>query len=522
MSTISIDKTNAVTPVAGIVRIGIGLALGALSAVLLILAFQPYSIWPLAFVAYVPMGLAAQRVLPRKWSGLAPAVGIGGFLAVFLTSLFGFGEFAWLFLGIAMLVAAIGILSTPTIRKFHERTGYRWYVLQGAVDTAAIEMIRSFIPPINTHAFMAQTMYTQPWMLQAISIFNVYGLTLVIMLINYALALGVILLFDRKWQWDERPAMDLPAAWRWWAITGITFVVWAGIGVVILATSPKDAPIVRVAAIQHGFIPPGHMDPGTQEARLAELSTQTRSAASQGAVLMVWPELGLGFDPQVEHTAELQSLAAETNAYILIGYGVTDDPRGWRNEAVMLAPSGEFLPVYGKNHPSSPGEPPIVTSGVYPVYDTPFGRFGTVICNDVSFTDSSRILARDGAQLISVPTYETSVPGFHWEVPIQGVLRAVENHVATVKADTAYSAMIVDPYGRILAHRDAAPEGEAFALIADVPLGAGTTITTRLGDWVGWLALAGFIVLTVIMNLKPRKKEESDKPLATDADHVQS
>jgi apolipoprotein N-acyltransferase len=358
-------------------------------------------------------------------------------------------------------------------------------------------------------------------MLQAISIFNVYGLTLVIMLINYALALGAIILFDRKRQWDERPAMDFPAARRWMAITGITFVVWVGIGVVILATSPKDAPTVRVAAIQHGFLLPGHMDPDTQEARLAELSTQTRSAASQGAVLMVWPELGLGFDPQVEHTAELQALAAETNAYILIGYGIVDDPRGWRNEAVMLAPSGEFLPVYGKNHPSSPGEPTIVTSGVYPVYDTPFGRFGTIICNDVSYTDSSRILARDGAQLITVPTYETSVPGFHWEVPIQGVLRAVENHVATVKADTAFSAMIVDPYGRILAHRDAAPEGEAFALVADVPLGAGNTITTRLGDWVGWLALAGFIVLTVIMNLKPRKKEEGDKPLTTDADHIQ-
>jgi apolipoprotein N-acyltransferase len=146
MSTLSVDKTNAVTPVAGTVRISIGLALGALSALLLILAFQPYSVWPLAFVAYIPMGLAAQRVLSRKWSGLAPAIGIGGFLAVFLTSVFGFGEYAWLFLGIAMLVAAIGILSTPTIRKFHERTGYRWYVLQGAVDTAAIEMIRPCTP----------------------------------------------------------------------------------------------------------------------------------------------------------------------------------------------------------------------------------------------------------------------------------------------------------------------------------------------------------------------------------------
>jgi apolipoprotein N-acyltransferase len=173
----------------------------------------------------------------------------------------------------------------------------------------------------------------------------------------------------------------------------------------------------------------------------------------------------------------------------------------------MLTPSGEFMPVYGKDHESSPGEPPTATAGTFPVYETPLGKIGTIICNDVNYTDSSRFLARNGAQLITIPTLETGVPGFHWEVGIQGVLRAVENRVATVKADVAYSAMIVDPYGRILGRRDGAPEGEAFALVADVPLGTGSTINTRLGDWVGWLALAGFVLFTVVMNKKPRKQK---------------
>jgi apolipoprotein N-acyltransferase len=508
MTTATLDHTKPIAQVTGTTRIGIGVALGLLSAILLILAFQPYSVWPLAFIFYVPMLVAGQRVLPLRWAGVAHAIGIGGWLAVFMISLFGLNQYAWIFLGIAMLIAAIGILSTPTNRKFHQRTGYRWFVLQGAVDAAAIEMIRSFIPPINTHAFMAQTMHTQPWMLQAISIFNVYGLTLMIMLINYAFSLGLILLFDQKWHWDELPAVDHGGARRWMVTVGILFALWAGFGAVRLATSPQDAPIVRVAAIQHGFLLPGHMDPDTQEARLAELEKQTRLAAEQGAKLMVWPELGLGFDPQVKHTAELKALAAETGAHILIGYGVNDDPRGWRNEAVMLTPAGEFLPVYGKDHESSPGEPPIATAGTYPVYDTPLGTIGTVVCNDVMYTDSSRYLTRNGAQLITIPTMETLGPGFHYEVGIQGVLRAVENQVATVKADVAYSAMIVDPYGRILAQRDAAPDGAAFALVADVPLGAGNTIQSKLGDWVGWLALAGFVAFTVVMNRKIKEPKK--------------
>jgi apolipoprotein N-acyltransferase len=221
--------------------------------------------------------------------------------------------------------------------------------------------------------------------------------------------------------------------------------------------------------------------------------------------LIVWPELGLGFDPQVEHSGELKALATQTGAYLLIGYGL-DDPRGWRNEMVMLTPRGEFLAVYGKNHNTSPGEPPIITSGVYPVYETSLGRLATLICNDVHFTDVSRKLARNGAQLIAVPTLE--IAGIALEQVAQSVMRATENRVAVVKADVAYAAAIIDPYGKILALRNGSPAGEAFALVADVPLGSDRTIYNWLGvDWMGWLNLAGFAFFIVFPHLhnKPRK-----------------
>lgn len=41
-------------------------------------------------------------------------------------------------------------------------------------------------------------------------------------------------------------------------------------------------------------------------------------------------------------------------------------------------PSGEFLEVYGKNHPTFGGEPRIATAGVYPVYDAPLGSANTL------------------------------------------------------------------------------------------------------------------------------------------------
>lgn len=484
-------------------RIFLGMALGLMSAAMLIFAFQPYSIWQLAFVAYIPMLLAEQRILPLRWAGLGRGIGIGGFLLVFLIALFGFNQVTGIFVAVAGAIALVSILTAPKLRAFHERTGFRWFILQGAVEATGIEMIRSFIPPIRTHAFFAQTMYTQPWMLQGISLFSIYGLTLIILLVNFTFTMGFLIALDNKLRFDGQPALNRKLNYQWMTAVAVLFILWASFGAVTLAGATKDASTVRVAAIQHGFAKPGHMDPDTQLERLAVLSEQTRIAAEQGARFIVWPELSLGFDPQVEHTTELQALAKETNTYILIGYGVVTPADEWRNEAVLLTPSGEFTSVYGKNFPSEPGEPPIVTAGAYPVWETEIGKLGTIICNDVNFTASTRKLAQNGAKLISIPTFETGAPGLGWEDRTQTVLRAVENRVAVVKAEAAGISMIVDPYGRIVAHAEL-PAGVANALVADVPLVNGSTPYTNLGDWMGWVGLVGMVAFSVVTSRKQK------------------
>ena len=95
---------------------------------------------------------------------------------------------------------------------------------------------------------------------------------------------------------------------------------------------------------------------------------------------------------------ELRTLAAETGAYFFITYVVSNETE-FRNEAVVLTPSGEFLDVYGKNHAFV--EPPTPTAGVYPVYDTPLGHLATMICHDMNYTDVARTLTRNGAELIA-------------------------------------------------------------------------------------------------------------------------
>lgn len=489
----------------GYQRFAIGIVLCAFTALMLILAFHPYNVWPLAFFALVPMLIAQYRLLPLKWCGLSQAIGVGGWLAVFLPGMFGGSPAGQVILIVVAVIVLIQLVSVPGTRRFHERTVFRWFILQGVADWVGLEMVRSFIPLINTHAFIAQTMHTQPWMLQPVSIFSIYGLAMLIILVNYSLAQAGMVLLDARWSEVGIAKVNARSAQRGLMLAGLLLVGWVLLGQIILANAPEPQTQLRVAAIQHNFRLPGHQDtPASQPLRLNALADYTRQAAQQSAKVIVWPELGLGFDPQVEYTEELQALARQTSAYLFVGYGL-DDPRGWRNEVVVLNPTGEFLAVYGKNHPTSPGEPPVISAGAYPVHDTPLGRFAAIICNDVHYTNSSRILTQQGAQLIAVPTFETA--GIVQEQIAQSVLRAVENRVALVKADGAYSSVVIDPFGRIVSFRDGSPQGAAFALVADVPILKSGTLYTYSGDWLGWLCLAGFIFFIIFQCSINRKQQ---------------
>ncbi|MCK7480838.1 MAG: hypothetical protein M0C28_29210 [Candidatus Moduliflexus flocculans] len=147
--------------------------------------------------------------------------------------------------------------------------------------------------------------------------------------------------------------------------------------------------------------------------------------------------------------------------------------------------------------PANRGEPRIATSGTYPVWETELGNLATIICNDVNFTKATRTQAQNGAQIVSVPTFEVFAPGIWYEQRTQVVLRAVENRVAVVKAEAAGVSVIVDPYGRIVAQAKF-PAGVGNALVADVPLQKSGTPYTRLGDWMGWVTLVGVVAFSVV------------------------
>ena len=474
------------------VRIAVGVTLSFVSGVMLTVSFAPYNVWPLIFVAFLPLIIAQYRVMPAKLSSLAPAV----MIAVWMYLYFGPSFFPG---GIMLALPAIGfvinLLSEKRLRGFHEQTHYRWFILNSVFGWVGFELIRTFIPGIATWGFVNYTLWSQAWLIQPVSIFSIYGLSMLIMFINYGLGQTALLGFDQRWDLDSAPAVSRTATFRWLIGIGVAAAVWVGISLVQYASAPKNPETVRVAAIQMGEVEVSFSSPDMDaQARLDLLVGLTRQAAADGAEIISWSELALPFVPQDEFTAELRALAAETGAYLVLPYGVFEE-EGVRNEVVILSPDGEFSELYAKAHPVLfAGEPYGLNVGTYPVYETPLGTLGSIICYDLNYTDITRKMASQGAQIIVAPSSDWE--GIAEKQNVHLVFRAIETRTGIVNAEKAFDSAIVDPYGHILEETSTLEPTQAI-LVADLPLGTADSTYLKLGDLLGWVALAGMAFFSI-------------------------
>ena len=226
--------------------------------------------------------------------------------------------------------------------------------------------------------------------------------------------------------------------------------------------------------------------------RTVDRAQMTKSAAGQGAKLVVWSEESLGgeFDP-ASPKDETRELAKSLQTALVVGYSDDARPKPF-NCAAFLAPNGEALaPVHHKVHLYLAEQQTNQSGQSATVVPMAFGPVGLEICFDSCYTGMTRETVAAGAKLIAMPNYDPPTP--------RGVLhrlhgamlpfRAVENGVPFVRADSNGLSQIVDAHRRILAQ---SPLYAPDVLVADVPLGTGAgTFFTRCGDWLAYGCLIG-------------------------------
>ncbi|PRH84771.1 amidohydrolase [Labrys okinawensis] len=207
-------------------------------------------------------------------------------------------------------------------------------------------------------------------------------------------------------------------------------------------------------------------------------------AAKAGARLIVTPEMGTTgycwFDraevaPFVETvpgatTACFETVARTHDCYIVIGMPEVEPSSGlYYNTAVLIGPEG----VIGKHRKTHPyiAEPKWSAPGNlgHQVFETPIGRIALLICMDIHFIETARIVALKGADVICHVSnwLAERTPAPYW------ISRAFENGCYLIESNRwglertvqfSGGSCVIEPDGSIAAVIDAG-DGIAYATI---------------------------------------------------------
>ena len=238
---------------------------------------------------------------------------------------------------------------------------------------------------------------------------------------------------------------------------------------------------VRVACVQ--------MTSRTDKAANLERAERlVAEAAATGADIVVLPEKwnGIGDAAFYHATAEpleggesvrAMSRWARAHGITLVGGSIVELREGREkrsNTSLVFDSDGEMVATYRKIHlfdvevggvvyreseSEEPGDEAIVV-------EAEDWKLGLTVCYDLRFPELYRILALEGAELVTVPAHFTTPTGKdHWQVLLRA--RAIENQLyvaaaaqigETLPGKPAYGrSLIVDPWGLVLAQ---APDEE--------------------------------------------------------------
>ena len=138
-------------------------------------------------------------------------------------------------------------------------------------------------------------------------------------------------------------------------------------------------------------------------------------------------------------------LADELNIYLVLGF-LEHEGRLLYNTAILIDPEGEIIGKYSKSHfyQGYTVNPVFYRAGDnYPVFETPFGKVGILICYDRQNPEPARILAVKGAQVLLVPSYGSYDLQQGWNTALMRT-RAYENSFPVVFCHPFQSLLITE------------------------------------------------------------------------------
>jgi apolipoprotein N-acyltransferase len=481
-------------------------AAAAASGLLIAACFLRFELYPLAWVAFVPLLWA---IRPTATAREAARVGFIAGLATNLPAFYwlvytihvfgGFGYPLALFFYIMLtLYAAVEFVVFAVVFR---RTGFGPLGLAAPVLWVALEFLFPNLFPWR----MANSQFHAPVLMQIGDVTGPFGLSFVMVWISAALAMLL-----------EAPRRFAPLAAAGTATVAV--LLYGAVRLPMIDRAMAAAPAVRVGLVQGDV---GIKEKG--DVRYFDINLQKYQQLSEGLQknvdLIVWPET------VSQHWIEVSTkrLEGEENpfddlhtylifgglAFRVRGHGQPDEynsafligPGGVvldRYDKHVLMPFGEYIPL-GSYFPvlySLSPETGGLTAGTgVAVFDVPGKvRIGQLICYEDLLASMSRRATAAGAEvllnILNDAWYgNTAAPYQHQALALW---RAIENRRYLLRGSNSGVTSIIDAAGRLVA------EGRLF----DAEVVSGTvrrlqvkTFYTRFGDVFAWTVVAAALVL---------------------------
>lgn len=466
-------------------------------------AFPPLGLWPLLFIALVPL---LRTVAENQSPGRIFRLGFGfGFIHFALIlhwlahTVHTFGRLPWpLALGALGLLAAYLALYPALFLLLLRHAYQKRYnlLLLAPSGWVGLEYIRGQLFTGFPWAQLGHGLAEVPLLIQGADLGGVYLLSFSLMMANTALAFP-----------GKKGKNLLLALFLWCGLGGYGYERMETVEKTLL-----DAPVLATAILQGSMPPDQKWNPDFQTYTLQRYQNLVQESAPEKQDLFLWPETATPFYLFSEdtQTRKVLDIVSNSGGYHLIGspaYTV-DAHKGVLlfNTSYLIHPSGEILSRYDKSHLVPFGEYVplkdylpflqriIVPAGYFtPGIRYPVMRFANtalapLICFESVFPHISRRAVVNGAEILAVQTNDawfgkTGGPRQHLHF---SVFRAVEFRRSVIRsANTGISSLIL-PTGRIGLE---SPMDHPFVLKAEAPLLKGQTLYARMGDFFAWICL---------------------------------
>ncbi|MGA8159706.1 MAG: nitrilase-related carbon-nitrogen hydrolase [Acidobacteriaceae bacterium] len=462
--------------------VGLGLAAAAAMAVLVYFGNGLHPLWPLMWVAPLPVLLYA------LWSRAAWSAGLAAWAAMFAGCLnfwhyfqvLGAPPVAWV---VDFGLEALAFSAVVLLMRALARRGAVWSAwLALPAVWVTFEYARNLLWPHGSAACLAYSQLKFLPFLQLASLTGPWGMSFVLLLFSSGIAVAW-----HVWRTDS---------WRAVQVLGATAAVVAAVLIfgVVRLTRQQPGPEVRVGLVASdagtNWLP---ADPGAPAERLlTQYAERAGELFARGAQVVVIPE-NLGVLTNADATqldAIFQPVVDRAGTMLIAGVNDVTGHVAFNEARVYTA--GLPVRTYHKHHLLPPFETRVFAPGrgtlMFSGVGTAAGdRWGVEICKDMDFGEPARGYGRAGVGLMLVPGWDFVVDAF-WHGHI-AVMRAVEDGFSLARTAKHSTLFVADDRGRVIAETpsDAAP----FAtLLAVVPAGHQGTLYQAWGDWFAWFAMA--------------------------------